>query len=350
MRFFVATAIPAVLLLTAVIAVACGGTSPEPTPTPTPTLTPTATPSPTPTPPAAGLSEAEERYVNQVKAARALTRSKFENFSQVFSQTWPLREQLISTLLEAGVGTTFTDSLEAFQQIEPPERFRNVHTAIVAIYGELVRLDGEAADSVREGDLAGFVLANGKLGEVASEGIMALPGELCEALYSVGDEQRRSCAPTGTLPGGEYGAQLNDLLRRLEPKVATVEGVFAFPLSLSVEEMAEVLAVQVPRTLVFLEKARLDLQHLMPSDSFSADHGRLIEYVEARIGAFERISDAANSRELQGARRELQSMNDASCDAPHEFSSPDFIKLVGVHLAGPCETPPPGPPPEGPPR
>ncbi len=63
------------------------------------------------------------------------------------------------------------------------------------------------------------------------------------------------CAPTKPLPGGEYGTQLNDLLRHLEPMVDSVQGVFASPLSLSPEEMAQVLALKVPRALASLEEA-----------------------------------------------------------------------------------------------
>ena len=108
------------------------------------------------------LSSEEEEYFEEVRAAQALTASKFENFGEIFGQAWPLRSFLIDALLEAGVGTAFTGRLEALEELTPPERFRTDHERMVEVTRELVRVDGEAAQAVKDDDLARFVLLNGE--------------------------------------------------------------------------------------------------------------------------------------------------------------------------------------------
>ena len=71
-----------------------------------------------------GLNEEERQYAEEVKAAEALSTSKFENFSEVFGQTWPVRARLIGALQEAGVGTAFTERLAAMEQLTRRNDFR----------------------------------------------------------------------------------------------------------------------------------------------------------------------------------------------------------------------------------
>ena len=104
----------------AIIALACGSSndnddaqtlastqSPPPAPSQAPPPDPTATPATAVAVEEEPLSAEEGNYLNKVTAADGLPLINFSNFRTIFRQAWPVRSQLITTLLEAGLGETF---------------------------------------------------------------------------------------------------------------------------------------------------------------------------------------------------------------------------------------------------
>ena len=239
MSFYKAPLLSGLLEAIAVIVVACVGSEPTP----------------------------EEEYFEQVRAARALTTSKFEAFDEIFGQAWPLRERLIGALLEAGVGTAFTGTLEALEGTNPPEGFQAAQQSLVEATRELARLDAEAAQAVEDEGLAWFVLIHGQLGDVNGSFMIDLPGGFCNALNPMEPPLQSLCAPVEELPGGEYGARLNQMLRQFQPRFESAGGVFAFPLSLLPEELAQVYSVEVPIVEKLLQEIRDGVGGLAPHRS-----------------------------------------------------------------------------------
>ena len=96
--------------------VACGGSDATATssPLPTATISPTVAPSPTvdaipadavlSQPGSSDLSAAEQEYLRGVEESERLMIAVFRGFGQIFSQTYPVREALVSALLEGGIG------------------------------------------------------------------------------------------------------------------------------------------------------------------------------------------------------------------------------------------------------
>jgi hypothetical protein len=280
------------------------------------------------------LSEVEKEYLDQVEAAQSLTASNSENFGEIFGRAWPLREQLISALLEAGVGTAFTGTLEALEEINPPDGYQAVHQSLVESTRELARLDAEAAQAVEDDDLARFVLINGQLGDVNGLFLINLPGGFCNALNPTGTPLRHLCAPVEQLPGGEYGAQLNQMLRQFQPRFESAGGVFGFPLSLLPEELARVFSVEAPIVEVLLQEIRDGVGSLTPTAELRLDHEVLIEYLEGVTITFREATEAAEAGDLQTARMAILGIGEEICETQRSFSSPDFNLLVSVHFGG----------------
>ena len=314
----------AVMVVTALAVVACG--TPEPTPTPTPSPTPTATPPP------AALSAGEMEYFEQVQAAQKLTESKFENFGAIFGRAWPLRSLLIDALLEAGVGTAFTGTLEALAGLSPPERFRADHERMVDVTRELVRLDGEAAQAVKDDDLARFVLVNGELGQVSSSVLPGFSATFCENAFATDDERAALCGPAGPLPGGDYGARLNEALRRFEPGFRSAGGVFGFPLSLRPEELAAVLATQGSTFGEQLREVRAQVESLTPPEELRADHDRLVAYYDGFIDRVNKLIAATEAGDVGTAQNQYFGFQAQFCETRGSFSSSQFKALVGLHF------------------
>ena len=316
------------LVLIAFTAAACS--SSEPTATPTPTPAPSPTPSPAPSPVA--LSASEEEYLEQIAAAQALTRSNFENFGGIFGRAWPLREQLISALLEAGVGTAFIGTLEALETLNPPERFKTVHQSLVEGTRELVRLDAEAAMAVENSDMAGFVLLNGDLSETSGLLVIALPGVICKVMFPF--PEGNLCSSDEPPAGGEYGARLNELLRQFIPRFQSVQGALGFPLSLSPEELTRVFSDQAPKAERLLVEAADSLRRLTPPSAFQSDHEIFVGYLDEVAGVFSQVTAATRTGDLQTAQSELRGLEKVFCDSRGRFSSADFKSLVGIHFQG----------------
>ena len=126
---------PFALAVAALVAVACGTSA---TVTPLPTPTPIAE-----TSSAMDLNPAEAEYLEQLRSAVSLFASKNEAFREVYERTYALPQRLFATLKEAGAGTAFIKSLEALEQLNPPERFQVDHQHMVETYREYVRVDAE---------------------------------------------------------------------------------------------------------------------------------------------------------------------------------------------------------------
>ncbi len=274
------------------------------------------------------LSSEEEEYFEEVRAAQALSVSKFENFGEIFGQAWPLRSLLIDALLEAGVGTAFTGTLQVLEELTPPERFRADHERMVEVTRELVRVDGEAAQAVKDDDLARFVLLNGELGQVSSSVAPGFSMAFCEHT-DVGGEL---CGPAGPVPGGEYGASVNEALRRFEPRFGTGMGVLAFPLTLRPDEFATVLATQGSTFREQLQEVRAQVGSLTPPEELRADHDRLVAYYDGFIDRVNKLIAATEAGDVETARNQIFGFQGQFCETRQSFSSSQFKELVGVHF------------------
>ena len=278
------------------------------------------------------LSAEEEEYFEEVRAAKALTTSKFDNFSEIFGQAWPLRSFLIDALLEAGVGTAFTGTLQVLEELTPPERFRADHERMVEAARESVRVDGEIAQAVKDDDLARFVLLNGELGQVNSSVAPGFSAAFCKNAFETEEDPATLCGPAGPVPGGEYGASVHDALRRFEPAFMTVGGVFGFPLTLRPDELAKVLATQAPIFGEHLHEVRAQVESLTPPEELRADHDRLVAYYDGFVDGVSKLTAAVEAGDVETAQRQLIGFQGQFCATRGSFSSSQFKELVGLHF------------------
>ena len=281
---------------------------------------------------------AEELYFQQVKKAQDLAGAKFGPFGALFRQAHQTRQNLIDALLEAGVGTAFTATVEALERIDPPDQFRTEHGALLSNYRELLRLDGQARQAVKDGDMARFVLINGQLGAVSAGFIVSLPPGFCNSL--LGQQGGPECAPLEPLPAGAYGMQLNEALRMFEPKAAEVLGALGFLLSLSSEEYVVVYNEVLPKAAAMVSELDAQVSALTPPAELSADHDRLVLYFDELLDVVNEAVAAAAAGDLESIRMGLLPRIDmVTCEARKSLSAAEFKTLVVVHFGemGPDE-------------
>jgi hypothetical protein len=235
-------------------------------------------------------SDPNKEYFASVRAARALTAQNFENFNSIFGRTWPLRQALIAALEEAGVGVAFDGTVEALQGITPPTDLETDHELLLAATTELARLDQQAADAVNANDLISFSLYNGQMGIAVARMLGQLSPAYCLSLSEPGEDPAAACQPQDPLPGGTYGAELHEELRAFTPAIGLAGSGAAFALSLSPEEIAEIIRTEIPQVVSLLEDTRERIEALTPTDEFEADHDLLLAFFDAQSEAIQQLT------------------------------------------------------------
>ena len=279
------------------------------------------------------LTAAEEEYFQQVRAAQALSDQIFANFGEIFRQAFPLRERLLTALLEAGVGAAFTGKLAALETIDPPERFQEDHRRLLEATREAARLDAEAAQAVRDDDLVSFVMINGQLFEDAIAGALEISAVFCENA-STTPGQSSGCASPESTSGGAYGAQLFELLCSFMPQAASAQGALAFPLSLRPEELGRVISTYAPKTEELFQEFQVAAGKLVPPAEFGADHALLLEYFVESASILREVARLNAAGDPEQAQLEVARLQESFCNARQNFSSSDFKSLVAILFRG----------------
>ncbi len=244
----------------------------------------------------------EIEYFESVRAARALTDENFENFGAIFGRVWPIREALISALVQAGVGDAFDSTVAALQGITPPVDLETDHELLLAGTIELSQLDQQAADAVKADDLITFSRYNGHLANAVERMLGRLSPAYCSSLSEPGEGPSSACESQDPVPGGTYGEELHEELRAFTPAFRLVGSATAFSLSLSPEEIALVIQTDIPEAISLIEDIRERVGALTPPDEFEADHDRLLAFFDAQSESIQQSAiDAFTIRDAQTA-------------------------------------------------
>jgi len=296
---------------------------------------------------ASELTLDDRAYLGEVEQAFQRSEANFEKFNALLAESFASPEVILSALVEAGAGTTFDPVLEALKEIEPTERFVEDHRIFVEGVEKMVEADQGIGAAAADDDIVGFQLGNLNLALVQGAMTLELSFEACTTLPSQGP----LCVSPGELPGGEYGAALNDVMRGLaaefSPRVGVLhespQGVFSaltYLLLYSPVELVALYGAVDTDTMAVLADAASAVNDLQPPDAFKTDHERLQAWFNETSDALEALFLATGEDELD-ERQGLQAQSrSAFCSAADDFS-PEASSLVGVFF-GPL----PGVPPE----
>ena len=277
----------------------------------------------------------EQQYFTEAREARALTAAQLGAFGTIFSQSYQTRELLIGALLRAGVGTAFVDSVEALEKIPPPDRLVSDHRTLLDGYRELARLDLEAQRAIEDGEVAEFVLTNGRLGDVSAGIPLRLSAEFC---HEVLRDSTSLCDPLEPLPGGAYGSQLFEAMRLLEVDLAGPGGALGFPLSLSDEEALVVFNEVASGAATAVRQTQARVESLSSPAELSSDHDLLVDFLGNLAEIYDSVATSAATSDADGARAEVPRVQELKCEAFRAFSSEEFWVLVGPFII--CQEPP----------
>jgi len=337
--------IAALLAITALVAIACGGSA---TATPLPTATSTPAPTATPVPSLAAQSGAttsaveltaeEADYIEQVRAGWNEFHSKAGGFREAFGQLYAMRSRLFEALSDAGAGSAFEPALRAVEQIDPPQRFQADHQLMLEAMAKMVGYDHDVGRAVENQDLPAFAVANGRMAETAGLMIRQLSADLCPATNAP-DLPFSFCKSNEPLPGGEDGIELNAVIGRFN--VGFVARFSIFPAAFTPEDELSTLAVFQPELIDLYLQTLDEVKGIQPSSDLKTDHLRLVQYLEEQLENNRESYSAVQVQDLDKYREVSEQARGLYCDVRQEFS-PDMGQVVLVHFGddlGLCAAP-----------
>ena len=108
--------------------------------------------------------------------------------------------------------------------------------------------------------------------------------------------------------------------------------MFAFPLTLRPEELAQVLATQAPVFGKQLQEVRAQVGSLTPPEELRTDHDRLVAYYDGFIDGVSKLTAAVEAGEMQTTAIQMIGFREQFCETRGSFSSSQFKELVGLHF------------------
>ena len=285
---------------------------------------------------APALTLEDRAYLSDVGAAFQRSDSNFEKFNAALARSFASPEAILSALVEAGAGTTFDPVLEALKEIEPTERFVEDHRILVEGVERMVEADQGIGAAAADDDIVGFELGNINLALANSAMRLELSSEACRGLSS----EELFCAPDFELPGGAYGAALNDVMRGLAaeliPRIGVLrdspEGPFlalTYALLYSPEELVALYGAVETDTKAVLAEAASAVNDLEPPDGFKADHERLQAWFDEASDTLEALFLATGEDDRNERDSLLAQFRSNVCSAADDFSH-EAAALVGV--------------------
>ena len=193
----------------------------------------------------------------------------------------------------------------------------------------MVGTDHDVGRSAKNQDLAGFTVANSRLGVTFGLMQLQLSDVLCPATDAP-DLPFSFCNPSRTLPGGEYGINLNAALARLNIDVF----LRSFPIGLryTPEDALSALAVLQPEIIDQYAKGIDEISGFDPPENLIAGHNRLIQYLEAQRDATGLQFSAVQAQDLAKYQEESGQSRELYCEARQEFASGELKEIVRVRF------------------
>ena len=311
----------ALFAVVAIILVACGDSA-------TPTAFPT-TVSVSQSVGADDLTPAEADYIEQVRAGWNEFHSKAMGFRSVFAQTYAVKARFFEALLDAGAGTAIEGAYEAVEPIIAPERFKTDQELMVRTLAEMISHDRDIGRAAENQDLAGFIVANARMGELSFLMATELTESVCRATEPP-DAPFSLCNPNEESPGGEYGAELKTALARFS--AGFFPRLVGFGPHFEPTDVFAAEAVLQPERADLISGLLIDLAKMQPSTDLSTDHDNLVRYFENLSDVNQAGGAAVEAQDIAKYQSEDSRGRALYCETRKDLS-PDFLRITRVHFA-----------------
>lgn len=244
-----------------------------------------------------GLSDDDAAYLDAVAAGWDEFGRRVRDFRAALGRSYGSDEQLLAALLDAGAGEAFAAARDVIVEIDPPDGYADAHERLLDYLDETVALDTEIAEAAENGDVVGFEVTDFELRLAGARFVLDVPPALASIFGDI-----EQLVPPDDLPGGDFGADLWEALRRFRVLALRVDiGSGAFPVVRD-ETTAAALAAVMPTVIDVTEQSRSEVEALTPPTGFEGGHERLVAYFDEVLALRRSTLDAAREGDLESLR------------------------------------------------
>ena len=277
------------------------------------------------------ITDAEVAYLGSINAAFLEFASRNAEFGQSLSQGYSDSAGLLDALLDAGVGTAFAAVLEDVEALDAPTTFVADHDRTVAYLEDAVDTDERVAAAAGDGDMAGFLVANDELADLARQTRLDLSAPMLRAAFP------NDPTPPEGVEDDEYELVVGQQMAVLADTFLGDEFPGYRPFLIATdEETTAAIAGVAPLRATWLEIVRSELVALdVPPESVEG-HARLLEYVDELLVLHDTLATSAERGDVAATLATLEDITEAWCEAGADLS-PELGSTVAEHL-GPTAT------------
>lgn len=274
-------------------------------------------------------SEEVSAYISSVSSVQVRVDDGFDGVSEALTVSYNTREVLFSAIRDVGYQGIASSTLILAEAISPPENYAADHEAWLAHRRLAVEKAKEITEAIEAQDLQAMFAVFTALDQDWAAIFVASHREFCLAL----NQNSTLCQAPDDLPGGEYGAEVYEVLRL--NSLANL-GLFDFFGDMSPEERSLRLDQVQPQIESNLKAGGDAMKAIDPPDEYEAEHQALIRYFDDQYANAVAITQANEERD-EATIDELFTASGVVFEAALDEMSPEY-REVAAPWVGPDST------------
>ena len=267
-----------------------------------------------------GESDEVSAYLSSVSSVQVRVDDGFDRVSEALTVSYNTREVLFSAIRDVEYQGIASSTLTLAEAISPPENYAADHEAWLAHRRLAVEKAKEITEAIEAQDLQAMFAVFTALDQDWAAIFVATHREFCLAL----NQDSLLCQAPDDLPGGEYGAEVYEVLRL--NSLANL-GLFDFFGDMSPEERSLRLDQVQPHIESNLKAGGDAIKAIDPPDEYEAEHRALIRYFDDQYANAVAITQANGERD-DTTVIELFTASGIVFEAALDEMSPEYRKIA----------------------
>ena len=231
------------------------------------------------------LSPQQEQYLESIAEIQGRVDSAFESVEETMARTYNTREVLFAAIRDVGYEGVGVSVLVLAETLEPPPEYEDDHERWLAHRKLAVDLGPELTAAIGNQDIREMLEVFTALFEDWSDLVLSVEPEVCRALNQID----LLCPPQDDLPGGDYGVEVYEVLRREYLRTAELFNFFG---DMSPSERALRLADVQPKIEASLKTGGDEMKAIDPPAEYEDDHRAIVDFFEQQLANAVAITEA----------------------------------------------------------
>ena len=262
------------------------------------------------------LTPDEQAYLESTHSVYETAAASFSCFGQALRVSPTGVEHVLAALVDCGAGGSLPLVEAAARELEPPARFTEEHAWWLGVLAEQSRLDRSIGQAAADGDVAGFLADNARIGLVGRPGT-----DLDPAFLRGYPGPGAALDPAEPLARTSYGFRLFRVLadyHAVNPMNAAL-GTIHFPQVPREQALPAVLEIG-SELRALDDELRDELDRLEPPPELADDHRIMSEFFRLLSRGLDELVEAAEAGDVEATLRVQEAATGTYCAASASLS------------------------------